>query len=524
MPNNMYAKPVQSKARPMDFSMYMSAQEAGFKANQTALNMKQKRLERDATNLQAGGAAMENVLTSLNTMSAYGNEDEARLAQIKAGYTERLQGIIKEGIEGGGLHTVANPLRLESQRLKDEVQSGDLRAINTRYGKAMEKDKAIDEMYSKGDLADYDYMFYKADLTHPVKPTVDVLDDAMDFVKASGLTGKGPAQIYNSLNEIIASRNPDVLQRMAAFDVKSGDPKNGYRAALDASVREAALLAYKQGPANGNFSTGGSIPGPNANYIATQAGINTGVTPTADNGYMFGWVGGDTDKKFMEIGNNILADEYKGKDVSGTKDILEQADLKAQNAHLYINPIAAKDIGKVTDFVKATMSMGGVKSLTHDNTQDSNELVAALHDKEQYTDLKVLGTYTHNQYYPAGYSMTATNVKTGEQETFVVGNTSTNIGPYEHIKHDAYQSFYTTQDRREGKVSEFPITMNREDSPEGAEFVIKSRPAIINQNGGPTWVILADIVNKTTGKTLKISDGDDPTTIDYVTAFLQNKY
>ena len=525
-----YASPAQGDIKPMDFSIYMAAQEARAKASHNKLSLEANLLAGDMKRAEAGGQAITTAISTLDQMRAYGDEDEAQLGQIRQGYKEQLQSIVQQGMEGGGLHTISNELKLQSAKLQSEINKGELGDINKRYGISQQNLETIQDLYSKGDMTAYDLDFYSSNLLSIPKPSNDVIKGVTDYATAKSLQAGTLEDLTNKFVNLADTMYQEDFAKMAMYDKKYGT--NTLEQAKN-SLAAAAAVQY------GNMNLTGInsvLFGKNTTEIVNpNAGnITPGVTDWA--------VGNYSDKLQMLNDNSIISTDLKSNDNATRKETVAGAEKKLESIAYAYTGLPLEKAEAITKRFMSSLTHYGVRSLNNDEG-DPAELAAALQDPKRYTKFNVIGDYgPNNPYYPEAYVATARNVETDELETFVIGGASGNR--WNNMIFQANKGLLNADTRLNGTVNSFNLELTDElidnkgikmeesvvrlSEPnvggKQSKYQLVTKPGIVNEGGEPTWKIVADIINTETGERLDIGGASEYTTVETAVGFLKNLY
>lgn len=554
MASNIYATPAQADIKPMDFSIYMAAQKAGAQAMQHNLEMQATFLEHDMKKAEKGSQALQGITTALDEMKAYGKKDEEQLSQIRAGYGSRLKEIIGEGIEGGGLHTISGALRLESGRLSSELAKGELGDIGKRHGIAQEHLKIANEIYSKGEMTDYDRYHSSLNLLSTPKQSNDIVKEVTSMSTANSLKYTDVNDLGMEYIRLAKSMYSEDFAKMAVYD--QATEGNSERNMIN-SLLNAAAVQHSNG-------TGLGSKGTMAGGMNSMGMGGTGYTPivetnagTITSRHLGGMLG--TQDKVLNRINTELTDESLQKNTPKEQyEIQREADTDLSTMAYSFNRLDAKQQPSVSKGVMATISGSSVRSITHSTTLDSQEIVKNLLDDDKYEDFTVVGVFdADNPHYPGGYAATAKNLEEGEQEFFIISGDKTGSADdyYNDMIFKANRNLHNEERRFEGYQEEFYINVTdaglksttdlygtaeyeqedaivsgaielvgTEDTDEGGKYKLVTQSRMVNIGGKSRWRIVADIINTETGDRVDISGARGYSTLTETIGWLRSIY
>ena len=501
MANNIYATPAQANIQPMDFSMYMQSQEMMAKATQAQQATQGAMLDRQATQLGQGIESVQGTISTLDSMQAYGEEDERRLDEIKSGYMQRIKGLITQGTEGGGLHTIANPLQLESFKLNRDITQGELQGIGTRYAKSQNNLEELDKLRTQGKMEDYDYYWHRKNLLTPPAPSVDITEEIAKYVTSAGTKGKTLEEIQAEVVNLAQNMYAPQMGRMIQYD----EELNGtsYERQIN-SLLSMAMLKDSEG-GGGVFST--SRPGLNS-AAAANGGMPTAMYETGAGNVgasRWRWFIGDYKDAINRTANNVFIDDkYLSADYDIKKQAMDVADKRAAATSYGFTAFNSnKEANEAKGAVLRSIAGLGIKSLDRDNSIDSAELKSEIFDKEKYdqNSFTVNGYYIRSPHFPAGLHAKIKNLETNEFEEFIIENPNPSSG--DRMMFDLYAPFYNAEDRAEGKAYTVDIRLSDNDKEE-PDHEFFSKWVIRDDAGIPTWQPIVQIRNKKTGNIVKV--------------------
>lgn len=543
---NLYAQPAQANIQPMDFSVYMAAQKAGHEAMQGKLALEARMLESDAQKAQLGTQAVMGVTSALDKIKAYGDTDEKQLGEIRAGYNERLQGLVKQGIEGGGLHTISNALRLESAKLNTEITRGELGNVQQRYDISQQNLGTISDLYTKGDMTNYDRHFYSDNLLMTPKKSNDILGDTTDFATANSLKNTSLRVLQDEYLQLAQTMHPEDYAKMVKYDKETGANS---LANMENSIRIAAAIQHADGSGGG---------GPSSTYLGSMQNGGTQIpgtitaTGSGDTAKRY-WINyfGTSDKQLNDMTNNLTMPDsvFRTGDSDAQYGNFDAADEKLKNVSFTHTGINKKTSDAITPMVWSELNNLGIKSFDQDNTIDSGELIADLRDEDKYEkgSFRIVGTYGgENPYYPNGYAATAYNLDTKQNENFIVANP--NASRYDRMLFETSQALFNKNARAAGQSFNFDITVSDaevarfdqepsdmsggialtiagKDGVNRSKYKLTTKAMMIDIGGGQgEWQIIADIINTETGERVDISGTKGYSTLRETIDFLRTTY
>lgn len=556
MANNMYAKPAELDATPMDFSVYMQAQRVGAEAMQNKLQLEAQLLQDDTERARMGSEAVLGVTTALDNIRAYGKEDEEQLGEIRASYTKRLQDIVKQGVEGGGLHTIANPLRLESARLNTEMARGELGNIGKRHAISQENLKNVNELYVSGNLTNYDQYFYGHNLLATPKKSNNIVKEVSNFATASGLKNSKLKVLQAEYLQLARAQFPEDFQKMFLYDSETGaDSMNS----MKHSIMAAAAVQHADGDGMGNARTMvGGLNNEGAYNKTTPASPTGAGEVSSDNWFdPFNWFTTSATVS-QKINDDVtLSGSLKRDEQSDQYEVQQAADKRLSTALFNYAKIDDKRAASVTKDLWAGISSSSVKSVTNPNTLDSGKLIADLHNEDKYEkgSFRVIGMYApDNPYNPSGYAVTAWNIDDDAQEHFIVSNPTNDY--YDNMVFQASRSLYSNELRAAGFQDEFNINVtdaglestaalygtgeytqgdanvsgaieltDPSKSNTNTKYKLYTQAMMVDVGGGqPEWQIVADIINTETGERVDISGDKGYSTLNETIYWLRDIY
>lgn len=545
----MYATPAQLDAAPMDFSVYMQAQRVGAEVMQNKLQLEAQLLQTDKERSQLGTEAVMGVVSTLDKFKAYGDKDEAQLEQIRTGYRERLQNLVKQGVEGGGLHTIADPLRLESARLERELDKGELGDIGQRHSLSQEHLKIAKDLYSKGNLTNYDMWATTQNLLSTPKKSNDIVKTITDLSTSAGLKNSDINVLKAEYLRAAQTMFPQDFATMDAYDADTGASS---KSLMVHSLMNAADIQFANGTAGGNASTvmgGANNAGGGQRHTPM---VPTGAGETATRGF---WgLTGTPDAVLQTITTDIVSKSLQTDTPKEQHGVISEGDEGLKTMAFAYNELDPKSQSTISKSVFATLSHSSIKSITHSSSMDSGEIVSDLLDEKKYKDFRIVGVFdADNPYQPNGYAATSTNIDSGEQETFIVS--LPNSDPYDQMIFDASKALYNNELRAAGHKSEFNINVtdagldsttalygtgdyeqenatvsgaislsDPTKSDKHSKYKLYTQARLNNIGGKATWEIVADIINTETGERVDISGDKGYSTLNETIYWLKNVY